>query len=192
MSTQTINIYSRQIWHAYELPVLILMYFMLVTAAVKLWQHSLATGVQAAWAHLVVACPCHRLFLCLLTRLALAWMCLPIVKSFCLKRNVAHDRNTPEEYALVWGMQLSGSWSHWKPGVSAQAPNQEKEWLCAWGKHSQCSVILTWCLREALFCYPKFDSKDTVFVVFYSWKSLLILLERQAMKQLPQRLQLWG
>lgn len=36
MSTQTINICSRQIWHTYELPVLILIYFKLVTAAVKI------------------------------------------------------------------------------------------------------------------------------------------------------------
>jgi len=53
-------------------------------------------------------------------------------------------------------------------------------------------IILTLCLREALFCYPKFDSKDIVPVVFQSWKTLLILLDRQAITQLPQWLQLWG
>lgn len=81
-------------------------------------------------------------------------------------------RNTPEEYVRVWGMHLSGSWSHWKPVISEWASNQEKEWLCAWGKHSQHMIILTLCLRETLFCYPKFDSKGTVFVVFHSWEKL--------------------
>lgn len=152
---------------------------MLVTAAVKIWQHRLASGAQAAWVHIVVDCPCHQLLLPLVTNLTVAW--IPIIKSFFLKRNGAY-RNTSEEYVLVWGMQLSGSWSHWKPVVSELVPNQEKEWLCAWGKHSHCTIIYALCLREALFCYPKFDGKDTMSVVFYSWKSLLILLERRAIK----------
>lgn len=158
MSTQNINIYSRSIW--------------LWDTCVnfnKIWQHRLATRVQAAWVHIVVVCKCHYFSLHLLTSLMLVWMCLPIPKLFFLKSSIAH-RSTHEENVQVQGLQLSVSWSQWKTVISEWSPNKEREWLLARGKHSQYTIILTICPREALVYYPKFDGKYTLFEVFYSCK----------------------